>query len=148
MAGVRFVLQTPEFTTPTSKFVALQVKAGANSRLKVSEWSVSLRASSATVPPLVQIMQQSTDASAGTGLTPRKVVSSDSETIQATAWYNDEATSQPTDTYEEFGEEVNYGYTWQAPYGQEIIVIGGGHLGMCVTSAAALSMKARFVCEE
>jgi hypothetical protein len=48
------------------------------------------------------------------------------------------------------GEEVHpqCGYTWQAPFGGELVIKGGDRLGISVTAGADVNAKARMIFEE
>lgn len=149
MAGVAFKAQTAAITTGTSIKTLLQIVAATNVRIKVNEWSVSFNGTSNTATPhLVEVLRQ-TSAGTMSSLTLVKNNSADSETLQSTALHT--ATAEPTDSSAIlFTEEVHpqTGYTWQAPFGGEIIVPGGGKLGLRVTCAASVSAVARMGCEE
>ena len=148
MAGVLATAQTAEISTGTAKKTLLQLIAAANQRVKVKEISVSFKGTSSTAAPiLVQVLRQS-DAGTVSSLTPQKMNEADDETLQTTAGHT--ATVEPTGTTEILGEEVHPqgGYTWQAPFGGEVIVKGGARLGIAVTAGADVSAKARVVFEE
>ena len=148
MAGVGFKAVTGEIATGTSAKTLLQILAPANQRLKVKEWSISFTGVSNTgVPIKVDVLRQTT-AGTMTSLTPVQGNNSDSETLQVTAQHT--ATVEPTAGDVLFSEEVHpqYGYTWQAPFGDEIPVKGGSRLAIRVTAAASVSAIARFVGEE
>jgi len=148
MAGVKAVAQTGEIATGTAKKTLLQLVAASNHRALVKEISVSFKGTSNTAAPiLVQVLRQ-TDAGTMTALTPLKLNESDGETLQTTAQHT--ATAEPTGTSEVMGEEVHPqgGYTWQAPFGGEIVVKGGNRLGIAVTAGADVSAKVRIIFEE
>jgi len=148
MAGLRAVAQTAEIDTTTSKRTLLQLIAAANHRVLVKEISISFDGTSNTAAPiLVQVATQSTSGTV-TGLTPQKMNPDDTETLQTTAGHT--ATVEPAETAEIMGENVHPqgGYTWQAPFGGEIVVPGGGRLGVAVTAGAAVNAKARMIFEE
>jgi hypothetical protein len=148
MAGVKAVAQTAEIATGTAKKTLLQLVAASNHRALVKEISVSFKGTSNTAAPiLVQVLRQ-TDAGTMTSLTPAKLNTADDETLQTTAQHT--ATAEPTGTSEVMGEEVHPqgGYTWQAPFGGEIVVPGGGRIGIAVTAGADVSAKARIIFEE
>lgn len=151
MAGLRFNVQTIEVDSGTTKKTILQILAPANQRVLVSEISVSCEGIVNTgVPMLVEIEHQSTAGAGGDVLTGKKINTGDDEAIQTTALSNIDGSSQPTVTQEIMGEKVHPqgAWTWQAPFGKEIVVKGGQRLGISVTSAAAVDVKARFGCEE
>lgn len=148
MAGVRAVAQTAEIDTGTSKKTLLQIVAATNQRVLVREISVSFDGTSNTAAPiLVQVLRQTT-AGTMSALTLQKMNPDDGETLQTTGQHT--ATAEPTGTDEVLGESVHPqgGYTWQAPFGGEIHVPGGGRLGLAVTAGAAVNAKARMIFEE
>lgn len=148
MAGIIGVAQTAEITTGTNKITLLQLIAASNHRVKVREISVSFKGTSGSgTPVLVQVLRQ-TDAGTASALTLRKWNVDDSETLQTTGQHT--ASAEPTGTEEAMGEEVHPqgGYTWQAPFGGELIVSGGDRLGIAVTADESQTAKARVVFEE
>jgi len=148
MAGVRFVAQTAEVATGTSKKTLLQVVAAANQRVLVKEWSIAFDGTSNTAAPiLVQVLKQ-TDAGTMSSLTLVKLNQDDGETLQTTAQHT--ATAEPTGATEYMGEQVHpqAGYTWQAPFGGELIINGGDRMAIAVTAGADVNAKVRMICEE
>lgn len=149
MAGVGVAAVTPSISFSTSTTTLIQIVAPTNQRLVVNELSVSFDGVSNTAKPIqVDVLRQS---SAGTmsSLTPVKRNSSDSETIQSTAQHT--STGEPTAGNILMSEQVHpqTGYTWQAPFGKEIIVPGGGRLGIrLVTPGAGADAFARINYEE
>jgi hypothetical protein len=155
MAGLIFSCTTSEITPGSgAQKTLLQIKAPANQRVKVKEWSVSFQGTSNTATPCqVQVMRQST---AGTGGS-----SSDASPI---AWDDDIGTAVQSTSLSAataFSAEPTYGnilaqenvhpqsgYTWQAPVGGEIVLKGGDRLAIVVNEAAGVATVARFVCEE
>ncbi len=151
MSGVGITAQTTEFTTGTSKLTALQILAAANHRVKVSEFSLSFQGiSNVAAPILVEIIRQSTTGLSGDVITAKKLDSDHSETVQTTVLENIDGSTQPTDGDVLFRELVHPqgGFTWQARFGQEIEIPGGGRLGLAVTAGAGVDLVARFVGEE
>jgi hypothetical protein len=151
MAGLRFTLQTAEVNTGTSKKTALQLLAGANTRVKVKEISISFKGTTNTASPIiVEVLRQTGAGSGGDVLTPTKIDADAGETLQTTALKDIDGSTQPTDVAELLGEEVHPqgGYTWQAPFDGELIVNGGDRLGIAVTAAATVACKVRMICEE
>jgi hypothetical protein len=148
MAGVLAVAQTAEIATGTSKKTLLQIVAATNVRVKVKEFSVAFKGTSNTAAPiLVEVTRQST-AGTMSALTPQKVDLDGDETLQTTAQHT--ATAEPTETAALMREQVHPqgGYTWQAPFGAEIVVNGGDRLGIAVTAGADVNAVARVVFEE
>lgn len=153
MAGILFSAETNgEISTGTSKKTILQIVAASNHRVKVKEISVSFKGTSNTAAPiLVEVYRQTTAGTDGDAVTLAKFDSDTSETLQTTGLSNIDGSSQPTDSGSALlSEEVHPqgGYTWQAPFGGEIIVPGGARLGLAVTAGADVSSSARMICEE
>lgn len=148
MSGVRFNAQTAPIATGTALKTLLQLIAAANHRVKVEEISLSFSGIDNTgLPILVQIIRQ-TDAGTMSALTPEKIISGDDDTLQTTAQHT--ATVEPSLGAEIFGEYIHPqgGFTWQAPFGKELILEGGERLAIVVTAGASVNAKARMVCEE
>ena len=150
MSGIRAVAQTAEVATGTSIKTIMQLSAAANHRVHVKEISISFDGISNTAAPiLVQVIRQ-TDAGTMSALTINKVSESDQETLQTTATHT--ATAEPTGaaTTSVLSEQVHpqAGYTWQAPFGGDIVIEGGDRLGIAVTAGADVNAVARFIFEE
>jgi len=148
MAGIRAVAQTAAIATGTSKITLLQLIAAANHRVLVKEVSVSFNGVSNTEEPiLVQVLRQS-DAGTMSALTLAKLDLDGDETLQTTGTHT--STGEPTGTVSVMTEHVHPqgGFTWQAPFGGEIVVNGGDRLGIAVTAAAGVDAVARIVFEE
>lgn len=148
MAGVGFVGQTGEVSIGTSALTLMQIVAAANQRVRLREFSVSFKGTSNTASPvLVQLMRQTT-AGTASALSLKKWNSADDETLQTTAQQT--FTVEPTYSDVLITEEVHpqTGYTWQAPFGGEIICKGGEKLAIVVTAGAAVTGEARVIGEE
>lgn len=148
MAGILASAQTGEVASGTSKKTIFQLVAAANHRVKIKEISVSFKGTSgSSTPVLVQVLRQST-AGTMSALMPKKFNEADDETLQTTGQHT--ATVEPTGADEVMGEEIHPqgGWTWQAPFGGEIVVKGGDRLGIAVTAAESHTVKARAVFEE
>lgn len=148
MAGVRCAAVTSEIATGTSAKTLLQITAAGNHRVLIGELSISFKGTSNTAAPIrVRVLRQTT-AGTMTSLTPVKLNSADDETIQTTAQHT--ATAEPTAGEVLLAEEVHpqTGYTWQAPFGRELVVPGGGRLGVEVSAGADVNAIARVIFEE
>lgn len=148
MSALKFAAVTGQIATGTAAKTLLQIVAPANHRLKISELAVSFQGVNPIgLPILVQVARQS---SAGTmsALTPVKVNDGDPETLLTTAQHT--ATAEPTTGDVLLSEQVHpqTGYTWQATWGHEIIIPGGGKLGIIVTADASVNAVARVLGEE
>lgn len=151
MAGLKFTLQSSEFTTGTSAKTVLQAEAPTNQNVLVKEISISFKGVVNTDPPiLVEVYHQTTAGSGGDALTPAKGNPNDSSAIQSTALENIDGSSSPMDGVCIMREEVHpqTGFLWQAPFGGEEMIPGGGRLGIKVTATVSRSMTARMKCEE
>ena len=151
MAGLRWVAQTTKIPTGTSRKTLLQILAPANQRLKIDEIDVSFEGvNNVAVPILVEIFRQTNAGDGGDVITAKKMDPGYDEAIQTTVLEDLDGSFQPGDGDEVQGEMVHAqgGYTWQAGFGKEIIVPGGGRLGLIVTAGAGVNAKARFYGEE
>jgi hypothetical protein len=152
MAGLLVGVQCPESAFGTTTKTMLIIKAPANQRLKVKEWSISFIGTSNTAQPIrCEVYNITTGGSLGTGTAAviNKLNPSDQETPQTTGNYA--LTAEPTGTKNViFTEEVHpqTGFCWQAPYGSEVPIQGGTWLGIQVTAAAGTSCAVRLIVEE
>lgn len=149
MAGVFFTVSTPAITTGTSKKTLLQIVAATNQRIRVHRITVGFQSTANNeAPPLVQLAAQTT-AGTLTAITPVKVNTVDTETLQSTANYSSGSTepntaasmevrpvhSQTTDIFE-------FGSIGGLP------IAGGLKLGVCVTATTSTTAYAHALCEE
>lgn len=147
MAGILCSAITAEISTGTSAKTLLQLVAATNQRVKVLRWGVSFDGISPTAAPiLVRLLRQST-AGTMSALTP-VMLGIGSESLQTTAQHT--ATAEPTagnvlDTIEVHPQT---GFEIVLPLGQEILIPGGGRLGLEVTAAETVNAIAKFVYEE
>jgi hypothetical protein len=131
----------------TAKTV-LQVVAAANHRIKVLGYGVAFDGVSTTAEPVTVELKRQTTAGTMSALTLTKRNSEDGETIQSSAQHT--ATAEPTTTdlieatlvHPQQGVQVFY------PLGQEIVVPGGGRLGMVITAPAGVNCRPFMVIEE
>lgn len=151
MAGVFFTITTESevaLVAATEKTV-LQIRAATNHRVLLKEWSVSFDGVSNTAQPVeVELRRTSADGTL-TAATEQKVNEGDNETIQATGHIN--ATAEPTtktETVKAVNVHPQIGYTWQAPYGGEIVVIGGNAIALIMTAPAAVNCWVDMTLEE
>lgn len=148
MSAVRGAAVTAEISTGTSAKTILQLVAASNHRVLIVELSISFKGTSNTAAPIkVRVLRQTT-AGTMSSLTPVKMNSGDDETLQTTAQHT--ATAEPTASDVLLSEEVHpqTGYTWQAPFGRELVIPGGGRLGIEVTAGADVNCIARAIFEE
>lgn len=122
----------------------LQVKAPANQRVKIKRWGVSL-AGTAAIDLTIRLLYQSTDGTS-TSQTVVKLDAGVGETIQTVAGGN--FTVEPT-----AGNVVRHvrcagGYSEQFPFAEEIVLSGGGRLGIEVTAVNTATVSAFIEGEE
>ncbi len=148
MAGL-FFWAVPELQdTGTTRKTLVQIEAAANHRVLVHEIAVSFQGVVVTdAPNEVSILRQS---SAGTmdPLTLAKHDDGYDETLQTTGLQN--ASAEPTEGSGIITQFVHpqAGYTWQAPFGKELVVKGGTRLGVEVFAGVDYKALVRMFCEE
>lgn len=149
MAGVKAMAVTGEVATGTSKKTILQLIAASNHRVLIKEWSISFDGISNTAAPIIVSVERQSDAgTGGSSVTMEKLDNDAGETLQTTANYG--LTAEPTNCYKQDSHQVHPqgGYTWQAPFGGELVVNGGDRIGIAVTAAAGVNAIAKFIFEE
>jgi len=153
MAGILAHGVTAEIalTASTTKTL-IQLVAAANHRIKVTSFGIFCKGVASTDNPvLVQVARQTT-AGTMSALTCVKNNSADDETLQTTAQHT--ATVEPTLGDVLYSAEVHPQSGWEVllPYGQEIIVPGGGRVAIKATPgaypAAGLTVVAQLTFEE
>lgn len=148
MAGVRFKV-TNNVATGTSAKTVLQLVAAANHAVLLKELTISFAGTSNTAAPVRVKVARQTTAGTMTALTTEvKDPDGAAETIQTTAFTVDSAEPTVGDVLLDFYVHPQTGYTWQAPFGQDIRIPGGGRLGVVVTAGADVSCSVTAVCEE
>jgi hypothetical protein len=148
MSGVRFKVVSGEIATGTSAKTLLQIVAANNHGVLIDEISISFKGTSNTATPIkVDVLRQTT-AGTMSSATPVKDPADADETLQTTAQAN--ATVEPTAGDILMSELVHpqTGYTWQAPFGRQIKIGGGGRLGIRVTAGADVNAVCRVSGEE
>jgi hypothetical protein len=131
----------------TAKTV-LQLVAPANQRLIIKRLSIFGKGTGTNdVPVRFRVLRQTTAGTMSAG-TVVKNNDSDDETLQATSLIN--ASAEPTaGDVVLFGEvHPQSGYVEVFAYGQELVVKGGGRLGVELLAAAAQTFVAGFSWEE
>lgn len=123
----------------------LQLTAATNHRIRVKGFSVTVAGTSA-IDLTVRVLRQTTAGTSGTTVTPTKIEPAAAETIQTTAATNFSA--EPTG-----GDVLQYkrlqgSYEKIFPLGQELIVAGGGRIGIECTSTSSATVAAEFLFEE
>ena len=149
MARLNGIAQTAEvaLTAATAKTV-IQLVAAANHRVAVLGWGVFFDGTSVTAEPVQVRLLRQTTAGTASALTPVALDGSVGETIQTTAQHT--ATAEPTagnvvdvaEVHPQQGYEVIY------PLGQEVILAGGGRVGIECTAPAGVNVRAKIRFEE
>ena len=148
MAGIQVFAQTAEvaLSAATAKTV-IQIVAPTNQRLKLKEWGVFFDGVSGTAEPVQVRLLRQTTAGTMSALTPVSRVPI-SETIQTTAQHT--ATAEPTagDVLDVIECHPQGGYEKIFAPGDEIIMAGGGRIGIECTAPATVNVRAKFAWEE
>lgn len=152
MARLGIIAQPAPIVTGTVKTTMVQLLAATNQRVAMREMSCSFNGVSNTATPiLVEVVRQTSAGTMTNTTTLRKVDPDLSETIQTTC--HDTATVEPTDSGDvPIAEYVHpqTGFLWQpGSMGvDEIIIPGGGRLGLRVTAGTSVNANVRLKGEE
>lgn len=136
MAGLELVANSgsQSLTADTEKTV-LQIAAGSDQRVKLKGIALTLAGTTAK-DLLVRVLRQTVGTgTSGTTITPSKIDSAAAETPRGTAksgW-----TVEPTAGNELMRRRLQGGYEVLIPLGQEIVIPGGGSVGVAVTCVGA-----------
>jgi hypothetical protein len=150
MAGIRLRASSGEEAIAAAVAeTILQIVAAANHRVKLTEYSVSFKGTSATdTPARVRIFRQ-TGAGTSAAVTPLKDDASADETLQTTVRNAFSAEPASDDALiDEFEVHPQTGVKVFLPLGQEILIPGGGRLGFKVTAAQAQTCVVSVAVEE
>lgn len=148
MSGILGFVQTTEIALSASVLrTVLQLAAPTNHRVKVLGWGVFFDGVNTSAEPAqVRVLRQT---SAGT-MTVATIVQlvPVPETTQTGAQHS--ATIEPTasDVLDIVECHPQQGYEVKFPMGQEIIIPGGGRLGIDCVAAAGVNVRAKFFFEE
>ena len=148
MAGVRFGLVTTATTTGVSKKTFLQIKAPSSQRVLVKKITVSFQSTANNeAPPLVQLCVQ-TDGTM-TALTPVKLNSVDTESIQTVA-YQPTNSVEPTSGGNVLDARAIHSQTTDVFDFQlnPLPIPGNTRLGVCVTATTSTTCVVSAECEE
>lgn len=144
MAALNAIVSRAAVATGTALKTILQIKAPANQRVKLKRFTIGFHGISNTAEPiLVNLYRQST-AGTMSSATPAPMDEDTTEAIQTTAQHT--ATSEPT-----AGVIVG---TWTVhpqtgvDIPTDIVLKGGGYLGLVVTAAAGVNCDASMEFEE
>ena len=148
MSDIYGIAQTAEvaLAAATAKTV-VQLVAPANHRVKVLGWGVFFDGTSVTAEPVQVTVSRQTTAGTASALTPvqtRPVA----ETIQCTAQHTATVEPTTTDTIETIEVHPQSGYEVRYPLGQEIVIGGGGRVGIICTAPAIVNVRAKLIFEE
>jgi len=147
MAGIELIANsgTQALAADTAETV-LQLTTAVNHRIKVKSFSLTL-AGTAAKDLIVRVLRQSSAGTSGTAVTPIKLDSAVSETIQTSAATNFSAEPTAGDVLQY--KRLQSSYEKIFPLGQEILAPGSGRVAIEVTSVGATaSVAAEFVFEE
>lgn len=148
MAGILAFAQTAEvaLSAATAKTV-IQLVAATNVRVKLKEWGVFFDGTSASAEPIQVRLLRQTTAGTMSSLTPVARVPI-TETLQTTAQHT--ATAEPTagDVLDVIECHPQGGYEKLFAPGDEIIIPGGGRVGIEITAPATVNVRAKFGYEE
>ncbi len=151
MAGIIALAQTSEvaLTAATAKTV-LQLLAPTNQRVKILGWGVFFDGvNTAAEPVQVRVIRQTSagtmTASAGYAVSP---VVETVQTVVSVAASVEPASSTPSGIADVVECHPQQGYEVKLPMGQELILAGGGRIGIECTAPAAVNVRAKFFFEE
>lgn len=153
MSGLVGIASTLFSASPEIPLVAataktvLHLTAPANHRVKVLGFGVFFDGTNtAAAPVVVKIVRCSSGTY--TAVTPANVGAIASETLQSTAGCNASAEPSITDTLDIILVHPQQGYENKYPMGQEIIIPGGGRIGIVCTADAVVNVTAKIIFEE
>jgi len=129
----------------TTAETVLQLTAAANHRIRVKGFSVTV-AGTSPIDLTVRIVRQTTAGTSGTAVTPVKLEPGAAETIQTTAATNFSAEPTSTDVLGYMRLQGSYKEIF--PLGNEIIIAGGGRIGIECTCTSSATVAAEFRFEE
>jgi hypothetical protein len=133
--------------TAKSMFIAT---APANQRLRVLGYAFSFNGTTNSNTPVLYVWQRASAAGTSTAFTPIPHEDENTETFQGT--YGINATVEPTYTANKFLDQ-NYvhpqlGKEVYFPQGQELLIKGGGFLGLQLNAPQAVSCSGFILIEE
>jgi hypothetical protein len=136
---VALVAATPKCT--------LSLSAVANHPVKVKEWGIFFDGTSVTAEPVEVTLARTTDAGTMTTLTPRERTTF-GVTVQSVGKMN--ASSNPTSGNWLVTREIHpqSGYQEKFSFGDEIVLSGGGAIGIFASAPANVNARAEMVFEE
>jgi hypothetical protein len=123
----------------------LQLVAASNHRIRIQGFSITV-AGTSPVDLTVRVVRQTTAGTSGTAVTPIKLEPGAAETIQTTAATNFSAEPTSTDVLE--FKRLQGSFEKLYPLGQELIIAGGGRIGIECTCTAIATVAAEIRFEE
>ena len=153
MSGIRLAVNTAEqaLSAATEKTL-IQVIAAANHRVKVLGWGIFFDGVSTTAEPVQVRVARQTTAIGGTPTSnnPVKKDVSVDETVQTTATIYGGSPTEPTttDVYDVIEVHPQTGYRIFYPLGEELLIAGGGRLGILATAPAVVNARVQVDLEE
>jgi len=147
MAGIELIANsgTQGLAADTAETV-LQLTTATNHRIKIKGFSLTL-AGTAAKDLILRVLLQSSAGTSGTAVTPVKLDSAVTETLQTSAATNFSA--EPTAGNVLQYKRLQSSYEKIFPLGQELVVPGSGRIAIEVTSVGATaSVAAEFFFEE
>jgi hypothetical protein len=126
----------------------LQLLAPANHRVRLLGWGIFFDGTSPTAEPVQVRLLRQTSAGTMSALTPVKTDASLAETLLTTAQHT--ATVEPAAGDVLWAGEVHpqAGYSELLPWGTEILIQGGGRIGIEATAPAGVNARAWVSFEE
>lgn len=147
MAGLEcFVNSGTQSLAADTEETVLQIKAASNHRVKIKGYSITM-GGIVVKDLIVKVLTQTDAGTSGTTLTPVKWTTGAAETIQTTATTNF-SVSPAAGTVLQY-KRLQSSYEKIFPLGQEMIMAGGGYLGIAVTSVGdSADLAAEILFEE
>lgn len=149
MARIHCIAATAEvaLAAATAKTV-IKVTAPTNQRVVIEGWGVGFDGIAVTEAPVVCRLVKLTTAGTFSSLTPVRTQQGGSETVQSTAGHTATAEPTKTDVYDIQNVHPQTAMEWYFPLSQEIILAGGGSIGIECTAPAVVNVIAKIRFEE
>jgi hypothetical protein len=147
MAGLEcFVNSGTQTLVADTVETVLQIKAASNHRVKIKGYSITM-GGIVVKDLIIKVLTQTDAGTPGTTLTPVKWSVGAAETIQTAAYTNFSAEPAASTVFQY--KRLQSSYEKIFPLGQELIVAGGGYLGIAVTSVGdSCDLAAEIIFEE
>jgi len=132
----------------TTAKTVLQLTAPTNQRLKILGFGIFFDGTAADAQPVeIRVLRQTTAGTGGSAVTPR-IISAGSETLQATSLKDMSGEPTAGDELDVLQVHPQSGFEVMFPPGQELIIPGGGRIGIEVTAPVAVNCNAKMRYEE